>query len=129
MQRKNYSSGSSWEKKVGYSRAVKVGPFIEIAGTTASDGQQVLHPRDAAAQTRVILEKFKNILEEMNAGLIHITRIRTYVSDIQNWESVALVHHEYLGHVKPAMTLVEAQFIHPDLLVEIEATAIIHSEV
>jgi len=128
MERKNYSSGSAWEEKAGYSRAVKVGPFIEIAGTTASDGNSVQCIGDAAGQTRYILQKFEQILSDMGAGLEHITRIRTYVSHIEDWEKVAMVHQEFLGDVKPAMTLVEAKFIHPDLLVEIEATAIVHGE-
>lgn len=125
MERHNYSSGSQWEENVGYSRAVKKGPFIEIAGTTASNGIEVEHLGDAHGQTNVILKKITHCLDHFNAHKEDVVRMRIFVKFIEDWPEVTRAFTEHFGEVKPALTLVQSNFIHPDLLVEIEASAIV----
>ena len=128
MERKNFSSGTLWEDRAGYSRVVKVGPFIEVAGTTASDGQTVHSKGDVQGQTRFIFESISKVLQEAGSGLHDVGRVRIYLSDARRWQEVAAEHAHFFGDIKPVMTLVEAKFVHPDILVEIEASAIVSSE-
>ncbi|EZH74990.1 hypothetical protein ATO12_09670 [Aquimarina atlantica] len=124
--RKNISSGSPWEDIVGYSRAVKVGNIIEVSGTTATgkDGN-IIGVDDPYLQTKTIIETAKNVLEEMGYSLDHVIRTRIYTTDISQWEAIGKAHGEYFGTIKPTTAMVEiAKLINPDMLVEIEFTAI-----
>ncbi|WP_438426005.1 RidA family protein [Aquimarina macrocephali] len=124
--RKNISSGSPWEDIVGYSRAVKVGNIIEVSGTTATgkDGD-IIGIDDPYLQTKTIIETAKNVLEDMGYGLDNVIRTRIYTTDISQWEAIGKAHGEYFGTIKPTTAMVEiAKLINPDMLVEIEFTAI-----
>ncbi len=115
------SSGSDFESAVGYSRAVRVGPHVAVAGTTGSGN-------DVAAQTRDALRRIEIALEQAGAALSDVVRTRIYVTDISRWREVAAVHSEVFGEVRPAATMVEvAALIAPDLWVEIEADAYIET--
>lgn len=124
--RKNISSGSPWEDIVGYSRAVKVGNIIEIAGTTATGKEgNIIGIDDPYLQTKTIIETAKNVLENMGYSLDNVIRTRIYTTDISQWEAIGKAHGEYFGTIKPATAMVEiAKLINPDMLVEIEFTAI-----
>lgn len=125
--RKLISSGAPWEATVGYSRAVRVGQLVEVAGTTAQDGEAITG-HDEYAQTKRILEKIAVALGEAGATLGHVVRTRIFVTDIGQWEAVGRAHGEVFGSIRPASTMVQvAALIDPRLLVEIEATAIITS--
>ncbi|HZN56014.1 MAG TPA: RidA family protein [Candidatus Polarisedimenticolaceae bacterium] len=127
MSRRNISSGSPWEGSVGYSRAVRVGNLIEVAGTTAVDADgRVVGPDDPYAQARYALEKIGRALAEAGAGFENVIRTRIFVTDIGRWEEVGRAHGEVFAGIRPAATLVQvASLVRPDLLVEIEATAIV----
>ena len=125
-ERKTYLTGSPWEEKVGYSRAVAVGNTIEIAGTTAVDGEQIVAKGDLYKQTVFILNKIKNTLELAGARMEHVVRTRMFVTDINQWEEAGRAHGEFFKTIKPVATMVEvSKLIHPDLLIEIEVTAIV----
>lgn len=125
--RQNIGSGTAWETIVGYSRAVRVGNVIEVAGTTAVDADgNVIGSGDAAAQTRYILAKIETALHAAGATLDDVVRTRLFVTDIAQWEAIGRAHGEVFGAIKPAATMVEVRaLIRPELLVEIEATAVI----
>lgn len=126
MQRTNISSGTPWEALAGYSRAVRVGSVVYVAGTTAADAAgNVQHPGDAAGQARYALRKIAAALAEAGATLEDVVRTRMFVRDIADWEAVARAHGEVFGHIRPAATLVRAELINPAMLVEIEAEAVI----
>jgi enamine deaminase RidA (YjgF/YER057c/UK114 family) len=128
MERQQISSGTPWEALAGYSRAVRVGRNVYVAGTTAADAAGVVqHEGDPAAQTRYVLRKIEAALAEAGATLADVVRTRIYVRDIADWEAVARAHGELLGAVRPACTLVGAPLINPAMLVEIEAEALISS--
>lgn len=112
---------------VGYSRAVKTGQFLVIAGTTAVDDQgQTVGPGDFYAQTRYILEKIGRVLEQAGSSFGDVVRTRTFVTDISRWEEVGRAHGEIFSRIRPAATMVEIRaLIRPDLLVEIEMDAIL----
>ena len=117
--RKVVSSGSEFESMVGYSRAVRVGPHVAVAGTTGPGT-----PGDIGAQTREALRRIEIALNEAGASLIDVIRTRIYVTDISRWREVAVVHAEVFDQIRPAATMVEvAALIAPELLVEIEADA------
>lgn len=125
-KRENLSSGAIWEDKVGYSRAVKVDDVIEISGTTAVNGSEVVAIGNPYEQTKFIIEKFSSILEEAGSSLKDIVRVRIYVLDITDWEKIGKAFYEYFKDIKPAATMIEVNsLINPQLLVELEATAII----
>lgn len=127
--RKNISSGAKWENVVGYSRAVRIDNIIEISGTVASDGDNVVGKDDEYQQTKYILQKFENILKQADSNLSDIVRTRIYVKNISRWEEVAKAHQEIFGNIKPATSMVEvSNLISPEYLVEIEATAIIEKQ-
>ena len=124
MERQNVSSGTPWEALAGYSRAVRVGHHVHVAGTTASDEEGNPVGEDTYAQARYALEKIGRTLERAGARLEDVVRTRVYVSDIDNWEPAARAHGEVFGAIRPANTLVEARLV-ADRLVEIEAEAIV----
>ena len=127
MSRRKVSSGSPWEPIVGYSRAVRVGNVVHVAGTTAvnADGS-VFAPGDAAAQARQILERIAASLTELGASLADGARTRMFVTDIARWEEIGRVHGEFFRAIRPVATMVQVvALIDPELLVEIEAEAII----
>lgn len=127
--RKKIGSGTSWEKTVGYSRAVRVGNRIEVAGTTAMDGDQLVGQGDAYAQTKFILKKIQQALEELGGSLQDVVRTRMYVTNIDEWEAIGQAHGTFFKNIQPAATMVEVnRLIHPDLKVEIEVSAILVSE-
>jgi enamine deaminase RidA (YjgF/YER057c/UK114 family) len=119
------ASGAPWETIVGYSRAVRVGNVVEVAGTTAQDGHTVTGA-DAYAQTKRALEKIGEALTQAGATFQDVVRTRMFVTDISQWEAVGRAHGEVFGEIRPATSMVEVRaLIDPRLLVEIEATAII----
>ena len=124
--RKNISSGSPWEDIVGYSRAVRVGNIIEVAGTTAMDGDTLIGKGDVYAQTNYIFSKIEKALEEAGAAMKDVVRTRMFVTDISHWELVGKAHGEFFKTIKPVATMVEVKaLIDKELLIEIEVTAVI----
>jgi enamine deaminase RidA (YjgF/YER057c/UK114 family) len=120
------SSGSPWEDVVGYSRAVKVGNIIEVAGTTAMDGDKLVGKDDVYAQTVYIFKKIEKALQQAGATLTDVVRTRMYVTDITEWEQVGKAHGEFFKIIKPASSMIEvSRLINDELLIEIEVTAII----
>lgn len=126
MERKNISSGTSWEAVAGYSRAVRLGNIIEVAGTVAIDESgQLFGGASPYMQAMYIFTKIERALLEAGARLDDVVRTRMYVTDISRWEEVARAHGEVFGTIRPASTLVEVcKLVSPEYLVEIEATAI-----
>ncbi len=126
-KRQNISSGAQWEEIVGYSRAVRIGNQVEVAGTTAVDETgQVVGIDDPAAQTRFILQKIEKALHKAGATLDDVIRTRVFVTDISRWEAIGRAHGEFFRTIKPASSMIEIKaLISPELLVEIEVTAVI----
>lgn len=126
MQRKNISSGGKWEDVVGYSRAVKVGNMVFVAGTTAHSIDRVIGKNDAYTQSIYILKKIEKALTEADANICDVVQTRIYVKNIsQNSEAVGRAHGEFFKNIKPASTMIEvSSLIEPNLLVEIELIAI-----
>ena len=123
------SSGSYWEDVVGYYRAVKAGNIIEVAGTTAMDGEMVRGDGDVYEQAIFIFTKIEKALEQLGSGLQDIVRTRMYVTNIDEWEIVGRAHAKVFKHIKPVATLIEVKrLIDPRLLIEIEITAIVEDE-
>jgi enamine deaminase RidA (YjgF/YER057c/UK114 family) len=127
QSRQNISSGAPWESIVGYSRAVRLGNMIVVAGTTAADEQgQVIGVGDPYAQTMYILEKIKKALAQAGASMEDVVRTRMYVTQIDQWEAIGRAHGEFFRNVRPAATLVEvSRLIDPQMLVEIEVEALL----
>ena len=121
-QRRSVSSGSEFEAAVGYSRAVRTGPYVAVSGTTAA-GETV------ADQAREALRRIETALAEVGASLCDVVRTRIFVTDISRWHEVGAVHAEVFGGIRPAATMVEVSaLISPELMVEIEADAYISDE-
>jgi enamine deaminase RidA (YjgF/YER057c/UK114 family) len=125
--RKNIKSGAPWEPLVGYSRAVRVGNFIAVSGSAAiGDDGELVGAGDAYLQAQRCIEVIRIALEQAGGGLQHVVRTRMYVTDIERWSEIARAHQEAFGDVAPATSMVEvSRLIDPDMLVEIEADAII----
>ena len=126
--RQNISSGTKWEPLVGYSREVKVGNAIYVSGTTATgDDGALIGKGDAALQTQRTLANIRRALERGGASMEHVVRTRIYVTNIQrDWEAIGRAHGEVFGTIRPATAIIEvSRLIDPDMLVEIEADAIL----
>lgn len=126
MQKQLISSGTKWEDIVGYSRAVRVGNIVEVAGTTAMDGDQLIGKGDVYAQSKFIFQKIEKALQQAGANMTDVVRTRMYVTDISRWEEVGRAHGEFFKTIKPASTMIEVSgLVNPDMLVEIEVTAVV----
>lgn len=127
MSRSRASSGAKWEDMVGYSRAVRVGNVIHVAGTTAvAEDGQIVGIGNAYEQTKQIFVIIEKALNELGAAITDVTRTRMFVTNIDDWEAVGQAHGEVFRQIKPAATLVAIdRLIDPNLLVEIEVDAVI----
>lgn len=123
----NISSGAKWEDIVGYSRAVRVGNIVEVAGTTAVDERgEIVGVNNPYEQTKYILQKIEKALKSAGASLKDVVRTRMFVTDISKWEEIGRAHGEFFREIKPAASMIEVKgLINPELLVEIEVTAVI----
>ena len=127
MKRESYSSAAPWEAIVGYSRAVRTGPFIAVTGcaSVGPDGELVGEGDPYAQATRCI-EVIREVLESAGAGLTDVVRTRMFVTNIDQWEEIGRAHKEAFGDIMPATTMVEvSRLIDPRMLVEIEADAVV----
>ncbi|MEM9301172.1 MAG: RidA family protein [Pseudomonadota bacterium] len=127
MERQLITSGAPWESRVGYSRAVRVGPHVHVSGTTAVDAEGVVVGRgDPHAQTVQCLRIIEAALAEAGARLDQVVRTRMYIVELDHWQEVGRAHGEFFAEIRPASTLVQvAGLIAPELLVEIEVDAFI----
>ena len=130
MMKQRFSSGTKWEVTTGYSRAIRMGLRVLISGTTATDKDgKIVGVGDGYKQTIQALRNIESALQMAGADLINVVRTRVYVTDKNVWEEVARAHGEFFGQIKPASSLIGISWlVDPDMLVEIEAEAIISDE-
>lgn len=125
MKRQNFGSGAPWEDTIGYSRVVRIGNRIEVAGTTSVVDGVVVGKGNAEEQMRCILEKIAKALESAGSSLEEVVRTRIYTTDITQWEAIGKVHGEFFGKIKPVATMVGiSALIDPEMIIEVEAEAV-----
>jgi enamine deaminase RidA (YjgF/YER057c/UK114 family) len=126
-ERQSVESGTSWEEKYGYSRAVRVSDHIYVSGTTATGPDGLVAPGDPAGQARYALDKIEKAIRSLGGTLADVVRTRIFIARMEDWEKVSQVHGERFGRIRPANTLVRADLVGAEYLVEIEAEAIVGS--
>jgi enamine deaminase RidA (YjgF/YER057c/UK114 family) len=128
LERKKVLTGAPWESIVGYCRAIRVGNRIEVAGTTAMKDGEVVGVGNAYEQTRFILQTIEEALKELGSSMSDVVRTRMFVTDISKWEEIGKAHGKFFKEVQPVASMIEVKgLIDPDLLVEIEAEAIVEN--
>ena len=126
MKRQNIRSGSPWEDKMGYCRAVRIGNIIEVSGTVAIVDGKIVKKDDIYAQTHNILTRIADVLAEAGASMSDVVRTRMFTTDISRWEEIAKAHGAVFGEIKPTTGIYEVSaLISPDYLIEIEFTAVV----
>lgn len=126
--RRRVDSGTKWEALAGYCRAIRVGDRILVSGTTATNEKgELVGSDDPAAQARFVFDKIERAIVELGGSLTDVVRTRVFVAEISHWERVARVHGERFGAIRPVNTLVQAQLVGPEYLVEIEAEAVVRA--